>query len=117
MTLKLALATPLAALSLLVAGSASAAIVTTPLNVREAPNSSSAVLDVLDEGTEVECTDMVGNWCELLDGEGYVYSAYLDFDEVSAIVVEDDDDFVDYIDDDIYDDIDDDFDDDFDDDY
>ncbi len=114
MTLKLAL--PLAALGIMVAGSASAAVVTTPLNVREAPNSSSAVLDVLDEGTEVECTDMVGNWCELLNGEGYVFSAYLDFDEVSAIVVEDDDDFVEDIDDDFDEDMDDDFDD-FDDDY
>ena len=79
MSLKLTLATSLAALTMLAASSALAATVTTDLNVREEPDPESEILGVLPEGTEVQCSDMVGSWCELADGEGYVYGGYLDF--------------------------------------
>lgn len=101
MSRKLTFLSTAAAATLFAVGSASAAIVMTPLNVREEPHPAAPILGVLDEGTEVECTAMIGNWCELLDGEGYVYAAYLDFDEVDLVeedidvIVEDefDDDF------------------------
>jgi uncharacterized protein YraI len=108
---KLTLAVPLAALGLFAVGSASAAMVTTELNIRAAPSDSAAIIGVLERGTRVQCTSTVGNWCELTGGEGYVFSAYLDFDD-------DDDDFDDDDDDDDFDDEedDDDFDEDDDDD-
>ena len=79
MSLKLTVATAIAALTMLAASSAFAATVTTPLNVRDEPSPDGEILDVLEEGTEVECADMIGSWCELAGGEGYVYGRYLDF--------------------------------------
>jgi uncharacterized protein YraI len=102
MNVKLAFAAAVAGLSLFAAGSASAATVTTALNVRAAPTPEADILGVLPAGTEVECAEMVGNWCELAGGEGYVYGAYLDFGD------DDDDDEDDDLDDDEDDDLDDD---------
>jgi uncharacterized protein YraI len=79
MSLKLIFAAFFAALTMFAAGSAFAATVTTPLNVRDEPSPDGEILGVLDEGAEVECTDMVGSWCELAGGEGYVFGGYLDF--------------------------------------
>ena len=79
MSLKLTFAASIAALTLLAASGAFAATVTTPLNVRDEPSPDGDILGVLPEGTEVECADMIGSWCELADGEGYVYGRYLDF--------------------------------------
>ena len=79
MSLKLIFAASFAALTMFAAGSAFAATVTAPLNVRDEPSPDGEILGVLQEGAEVDCTDMVGSWCELAGGEGYVYGGYLDF--------------------------------------
>jgi uncharacterized protein YraI len=100
MRLKLITAASVAALALFAASSALAATVNTPVNVREEPDPEAEILGVLQVGAEVECTDMIGNWCELADGEGYVYAAYLDFDE-DGDDDDDDDDDVDDDDDDV----------------
>jgi uncharacterized protein YraI len=92
MNVKPAIAAAVAGLSLFAAGSASAATVTTALNVRAAPTPEAAILAVLPRGTEVECVEMVGNWCELAGGEGYVYGAYLDFGDDDDGREDDDDD-------------------------
>jgi hypothetical protein len=103
MNVKPALVAAFAGLGLLAAGSASAATVTTALNVRAAPTPEADILGVVPAGTEVECAEMVGNWCELAGGEGYVYGAYLDFgddaDEDEDDGDEEDDDDLDDLDD------------------
>jgi uncharacterized protein YraI len=108
MSLKLTFAASIAALTMFAAGSAFAATVTTDLNVRDEPGPHGDIIGVLPEGTEVQCLDMIGSWCELEEGEAYVYGGYLDFDDEDE---EDDDE------DDEDEDDDEDFDDEEDDDY
>jgi uncharacterized protein YraI len=100
MSLKLTFAASIAALTMLAAGSAFAATVTTALNVRDEPGPHGDIIGVLEEGTEVVCTDMIGTWCELDDGEGYVYGKYLDFDDDDDDDDEDEDEDDDFGDDD-----------------
>ena len=92
MNLKLTIAASLAALTMLVAGSAIAATgeVNTDANVRDGAGTEYDIIGHLSEGDEIECVDFEDGWCELDDNEGYVAGSLVDLDGGSH---HDDDDY------------------------